>query len=142
MHDLVIENARIVDRHALHGPRRHHGGHRQLWIHHAPCRPEDRDQVIRNLTHVEGMSLEAMRAGIQWDFETYPEFLGGLERRGVVPNVASFVGHSSVRTYVLGADASRRAATEAAWPRSSSPPGAFEPSSVAPGASDEASPAP
>ena len=79
----------------------------------APCRPGDRDQVIRNLTHVEGMSLDAMRAGIHWDFETYPEFLALLERRGVVPNVASFVGHSSVRTYVLGADASRRAATEA-----------------------------
>src|SRR5262245_6942296 len=54
-----------------------------------------------------------MRAGLQLDLETYPEFLGLLERRGVVPNVAAFVGHSSVRTYVLGADASRRAATEA-----------------------------
>jgi len=36
-----------------------------------------------------------------------------MERRGVVPNVASFVGHSSVRTYVLGEEASKRKATDA-----------------------------
>lgn len=79
----------------------------------APCRLAHRDRVVRNPTHVEGMSLEAMRAGIQWDCESYPEYLDSLERRGLVPNVASFVGHSSVRTYVLGADASKRTATDA-----------------------------
>jgi N-acyl-D-amino-acid deacylase len=79
----------------------------------APCRPTDRDLTLRALTHVEGMSLEALRAGVCWDFETYPEYLEAMERRGVVPNVASFVGHSSVRTYVLGADATKRAATPA-----------------------------
>ena len=79
----------------------------------APCRPADRDLTLRNLTHVEGMALEALRAGVNWDFESYPEFLDAMERRGVVPNVASFVGHSSLRTYVLGADATKRAATDA-----------------------------
>jgi N-acyl-D-aspartate/D-glutamate deacylase len=79
----------------------------------APCKPGDRDLTLRNLTHVEGMSLEALRAGVAWDFETYPQFLDAMERRGVVPNVGSFVGHSSVRTYVLGADATKRAANEA-----------------------------
>ena len=79
----------------------------------APCRPTDRDLTLRNLTHVEGMSLEALRAGVNWDFETYPEFLDAMERRGVVPNVASFLGHSSLRTFVLGADAVKRAATTA-----------------------------
>src|SRR5262245_26833614 len=79
----------------------------------APCRPAHRDLVVRNLTHVEGMSLDALRAGIDWDFQTYPEYLASLERRGIVPNVASFVGHSSVRTWVLGDDASKRAATDA-----------------------------
>lgn len=76
----------------------------------APCRPDDRDLVMRNLTHVEGMSLEALRQGIRWDFQSFPEYLDMLERRGVGPNVACFVGHSSIRTYVLGADAPRRAA--------------------------------
>ncbi len=79
----------------------------------APCRPGDRDLTLRNLTHVEGMALEALRAGVQWDFESYPEFLDAMERRGVVPNVGSFVGHSSLRTYVLGAEATRRTATDA-----------------------------
>jgi N-acyl-D-amino-acid deacylase len=79
----------------------------------APCKPEDRDRTLRNLTHVEGMSLEALRAGVDWGFTSYPEYLDLLERKGIVPNVASFVGHSSVRTYVLGADATRRAATAA-----------------------------
>ena len=76
----------------------------------APCRPRDRDLTLRNLTHVEGMSLDALRAGVRWDFESYPQFLDALARRGVVPNVASFVGHSSVRTYVLGNEATTRAA--------------------------------
>ncbi|HET7341703.1 MAG TPA: amidohydrolase family protein, partial [Methylomirabilota bacterium] len=79
----------------------------------APCRPGDRDLTLRALTHVEGMSLQALRAGVRWDFETYPQYLDALERRGVVPNVASLVGHSSVRTYVLGADATKRAARAA-----------------------------
>jgi N-acyl-D-amino-acid deacylase len=79
----------------------------------APCRPSDRDLVLRNLTHVEGMSLDTLRAGVHWGFETYPEYLDQLERDGVGPNVAAFVGHSSVRTFVMGEDASRRAATAA-----------------------------
>jgi N-acyl-D-amino-acid deacylase len=78
----------------------------------APCRAADRDLTLRNLTHVEGMSLEALRTGVDWRFETYPEYLDALEGKGMVPNVASFCGHSSVRTYVLGKDAAKRAATK------------------------------
>ena len=77
----------------------------------APCREADRDRTLRNLTHVEGMSLDALRTGVDWDFESYPEYLAMLERKGAVPNVACFVGHSSVRTYVLGEEASSRPAT-------------------------------
>jgi len=79
----------------------------------APCKPQDRDRTLRNLTHVEGMSLEALRAGVDWGFQTYPEYLNHLEHKGLVPNVASFCGHSSVRTWVLGEDASKRAASKA-----------------------------
>src|SRR6185436_16338998 len=77
----------------------------------APCRPEDRELVMKNLTQVEGMSLAALRAGIRWEFESLPQYLDMLERRGAALNIACFVGHSSVRTYVMGADASRRAGT-------------------------------
>ena len=77
----------------------------------APCRPPDRDLTMRNLTHVEGMSLDALRAGIDWGFESFPEYVGMLEKKGVGPNVACFVGHSGVRTFVLRGDAAKRAAT-------------------------------
>jgi N-acyl-D-amino-acid deacylase len=77
----------------------------------APCRARDRDLVMRNLTQVEGMSLEVLRAGIRWEFETVPQYLDMLERRGSALNVAAFVGHSSVRTYVMGDAATERAAT-------------------------------
>jgi N-acyl-D-aspartate/D-glutamate deacylase len=78
----------------------------------APCRPGDRDITMRNLTQVEGMSLAALREGIRWEFESFPEYLALLERNGVVPNVVAFAGHSSIRTWVMGADASTRAATD------------------------------
>ena len=77
----------------------------------APCKPEHRERTLRNLTHVEGMSLEAMQEGIDWDFVSFGEYMDTLERKGSVPNVAAFCGHSSVRTWVLGDDASDRAAT-------------------------------
>lgn len=77
----------------------------------APCRPHHRDLTMRNLTHVEGMSLEVLRRGIRWEFETFPEYLALLERLGSVPNIAAFVGHSSLRTWVMGEEATKRAAT-------------------------------
>lgn len=77
----------------------------------APCHPSDRDITMRNLTQVEGMSIDALQTGIDWSFETFPQYLDMLEKRGVAPNVSCFVGHSSVRTYVLKGDASKRAAT-------------------------------
>jgi N-acyl-D-aspartate/D-glutamate deacylase len=78
----------------------------------APCKPADRDITMRHLTHVEGMSLDALRAGIRWGFESFPQYLDMLEKQGVGPNVACFSGHSSVRTWVMGAEATERAATD------------------------------
>jgi len=79
----------------------------------APCRPADRDLVMRNLTQVEGMSLEALRSGIRWEFESVPQYLDMLERRGSALNIASFVGHSALRSYVMGEAATQRVATDA-----------------------------
>ena len=79
----------------------------------APCRPRDRERVMRNLTQVEGMAIDALRAGIRWDFETVPQYLDMLEQQGAAVNIAAFVGHSSVRTYVMGEDATKRAASDA-----------------------------
>ena len=79
----------------------------------APCKPADRDLILKNLTQVEGMSIDVLRAGTRWGFESVPEFFGMLEKQGVALNVAGFVGHSSVRTYVMGEEAPKRTATPA-----------------------------
>jgi len=78
----------------------------------APCTPECRDLIARNLAEVEGMSLTALRSGTNWDFESFDEYLTLLKRKGVTPNVAAFIGHSAVRTMVMGPEASERAASE------------------------------
>jgi N-acyl-D-aspartate/D-glutamate deacylase len=78
----------------------------------APCRPADRELVMRNLTQVEGMSLDVLRSGIRWEFETLPEYLDMLERQGAAVNIAAFAGHSAIRTYVMGEAATQRVATD------------------------------
>ena len=77
----------------------------------APCKPADRDMTMRNLTQVEGMSLDVLKSGIDWSFETFAEYLAMLRGKGCVVNTAAYIGHSSVRTWVMGADASKREAT-------------------------------
>ena len=79
----------------------------------APCKPQHRDLTMRNLTQVEGMSLDVLRQGIAWNFETFPEYLAQLRRQGSAVNIAAYIGHSSVRTYVMGEDASQRCASPA-----------------------------
>jgi N-acyl-D-amino-acid deacylase len=78
----------------------------------APCKPADRDMTMRNLTQVEGMSLDVLKSGIDWGFETFAEYLAMLRGKGCVVNTAAYIGHSSVRTWVMGADASTREATQ------------------------------
>jgi N-acyl-D-amino-acid deacylase len=78
----------------------------------APCRPADREITMRNLTQVEGMSLDVLREGIDWGFETFAQYMAQLRGRGSAVNIAAYIGHSSVRTYVMGKDASTRAATD------------------------------
>jgi len=77
----------------------------------APCRPKDRETIMRNLTQVEGMSLDVLRQGIRWEFESIPEYLAMLDAQRSAVNIAAFAGHSSIRTYVMGEDAPKRAAT-------------------------------
>src|SRR6476661_2444060 len=78
----------------------------------APCKPQHRDLTMRHLTHVEGMSLDALRAGIKWGFESFPQYLDMLETQGVGPNVACYAGHSAIRTFVMGEEATERTATD------------------------------
>jgi N-acyl-D-amino-acid deacylase len=73
-----------------------------------PSPPNLRDLIMRNLAVVEGMDIEALRAGINWEFESFAEYLGAVRRRAPYANLAVFVGHSAVRTAVMGEDASVR----------------------------------
>jgi N-acyl-D-amino-acid deacylase len=74
----------------------------------APSPPAMRDLIMRNLSVVEGMDLDALRAGINWEFESFADYLGAIRRRGVYANVAVLIGHSTTRTAVMGEDASTR----------------------------------
>src|SRR5882724_1426564 len=80
----------------------------------APTRPDHRGMILRTLEKVEGMSLESLEAGLgdDWPFETFPEFLDAIERRGTAINVGALVGHTPVRLYVMGEAATEREATE------------------------------
>ena len=79
----------------------------------APTRPEHRDLIMRTLEKVEGMSVEALRAGLgDWGFETFPEYLDALDTNGCAVNMAAMVGHTALRMYVLGEEATEREATE------------------------------
>src|SRR2546422_7226925 len=55
----------------------------------APTRPSHRDLVLRTLESVEGMSLEALHAGVgtEWPFETFPEVLAAIEQRATAIDV-------------------------------------------------------
>ena len=73
-----------------------------------PSPPHLRDLIMRNLAVVEGMDLDALRAGIDWQFQSFREYLNRLRRSGPYANLAVLVGHSAVRTAVMGNDASLR----------------------------------
>ena len=79
----------------------------------APTRPHHRGLIMRTLEKVEGMSLEALEAGLgeAWPFETFPEYLDAVERRGTVLNVGVLLGHTPLRLYVMGEEATERPAT-------------------------------
>jgi N-acyl-D-aspartate/D-glutamate deacylase len=79
----------------------------------APARPEDRELIANTLQKVEDMDPASLMEGIPWDFETFPEYLASVERRGPVLNYAAYVGHTPLRLYVMGSAASERAANEA-----------------------------
>jgi len=78
----------------------------------APCAEKDKLMVIRNLERAEDISPEAMEAGMKWSWETFPQYLDAVDRTPKGINYAPYVGHSALRTYVMG----ERAFTDAAKP--------------------------
>ncbi len=68
----------------------------------APCKKEEADYVFRNLERAEDISRDAMLEGIKWSWETFPEFMDAVDRTPKGINYAGYIGHSALRTYVMG----------------------------------------
>ncbi len=77
----------------------------------APTMPDRRMQIARTLEKVEDMDVESLAAGIPWDFTTFPEYLASVDAKGSALNFAAYVGHTPLRIYVMGDEASSRTAT-------------------------------
>lgn len=78
----------------------------------APCKQEDADLVFRNLERAEDLSRDAMLQGIDWTWETFPEFLDALDKLPKGINYTGYIGHSALRTYVMGEKAFTEEATD------------------------------
>ena len=78
----------------------------------APTRAEDRASLLRTLDKVEDMRVATLEAGVVWDFETYPQYLEAVARRGTLINFGGYVGHTPVRLYIMGDAAYERPATD------------------------------
>jgi N-acyl-D-amino-acid deacylase len=78
----------------------------------APCAEADKDLVMRSLERAEDISRDAMLAGITWQWETFPEYLDAVERIPKGINYAGYMGHSALRTYVMGERAFEEAGTD------------------------------
>ena len=76
----------------------------------APAGPSHRDNILRTLERVEDMAMESLVAGIDWTFETFPEYLDTLRALPLTINVGVYVGHTPLRYYAMGDDAHIRTA--------------------------------
>jgi N-acyl-D-aspartate/D-glutamate deacylase len=72
----------------------------------APCPAPLRETMLKNLSVVEGMDLNALLTGVNWEFESFGQYMDQLRRIGPYINTAVFAGHSVIRTAVMGADGS------------------------------------
>jgi N-acyl-D-aspartate/D-glutamate deacylase len=78
----------------------------------APCAAADKHMVVKNLQRAEDIPPQAMEAGIKWTWTTFPEFLDALESLPKGINYSGYIGHSALRTYVMGERAFEQKATE------------------------------
>ena len=77
----------------------------------APCKPEDREYLIRMFARVEEMPLELFRTELPWSWVSFGEYIDALDA-GLGLNVVTMVGHSTLRYNTMGAESLERAATE------------------------------
>ena len=75
-------------------------------------RTSPRETIALTLEKVEDMNPASLMEGIPWDFETFPEYMASVERRGTLLNFGAYIGHTALRIFHMGADAYERAATD------------------------------
>ena len=78
----------------------------------APCKQEHRELNIKNLTKVEGMPYNTLKKGIDWNYESYHEYLSLLQNKNLALNICSYIGHSALRIWAMGEQAMQREARE------------------------------
>ena len=78
----------------------------------APCQPGEREWIARCLEAVEDIPVEAMMNGIDWTWETFPDYLDQVAQLPKAINYSAFIGHSALRMYVMGQRALSEAANE------------------------------
>lgn len=80
----------------------------------APARPEHRDALIELMEGVEDIPGSALVEGLEWDWETFPEYLDALERRDRVLDIGAQMPHHALRVYTMGERAIRHERAAAA----------------------------
>jgi N-acyl-D-amino-acid deacylase len=78
----------------------------------APVRRDQRELVVRNLERAEDIDPAALAAGIDWTFETFPEYLDAVDGLPKGINFAANIGHSALRTWVMGERAFEEESTD------------------------------
>ena len=76
----------------------------------APARPEERADLVSMLSRVEAIPVESLQAGVEWTWESVPQYLETIDRQLGV-NVGSLIGFSAVRRHVMGEAAYSAVAT-------------------------------
>jgi N-acyl-D-amino-acid deacylase len=76
----------------------------------APCRPDAREMVTRDLVSVEGIPFDVLNKGITWDWVSFPQYMQAAQRRGLGINVGFLVPLTPLRHFVMGEESSERAA--------------------------------
>jgi len=84
----------------------------------APVHPGERERAMLTMSRLEAIPLASMRAGMRWDWETFPEWLDTLARIPKGVNCLSYAPLAPLMTYVMGVeDAKRRPAAPAEMER-------------------------
>ncbi|MBU3688024.1 MAG: amidohydrolase [Acidimicrobiales bacterium mtb01] len=78
----------------------------------APTKATDRDLIVRTMEKVEDMEPATLHSGVPWEFESFPDYLDAVRRRGTVLNYSAYIGHTPLRVFVMGDEAVGREATD------------------------------